>query len=156
MAIAPGEIGRFPLPKTYDIRRDYPHNHLLNYRTIELLFADGRSMTINCNRMNQGRCKTSIAVQDNQGVLIVTDCDEIAEVKEEKDESAVSKSCSMKMMQFIGYGASLVEKIESGQDGEDMEKVMAFLNPIAKSMDESHKAEREEEERERAAAKSME
>lgn len=146
--IGPGTIGRFPLPKTYDIRRDYPHNHLLREREIELLFEDGRSCKIDCNRMNQGISKTSLLVRDVDGRLCLVGVEEIAEPKEQAPESEASKSATAKMAQFMAYGSSL----EVDEDF-DMANVRAILEPVAESIEAQHAAERKEEEEERKRKK---
>jgi hypothetical protein len=144
LQIAPGTIGRFPLPKTYDIRRDYPHNHLLREREIELLFEDGRSFKIGCNRMNQGICKTSLLIGDDNGRLFLTDVEELQEPKEEVPESEVSKSSGAKLAQFMAYGTSL-----GVEEDFDMENVKAVLMPVAEAIEAQHTAERKAEEEER-------
>lgn len=139
--LQPGQIGRFPLPQTFDIARDYPHNHLLNDRTIDLGFADGRSLSIKCFRMNQGRSKTSVAVQDNNGVLTIVDLNEIQEQKpDEKPESAAGLSLSVKMLKFMSFGQTLNGDIEMMTD-----QVTNFLTETAEVMDQRKKEEREAE-----------
>lgn len=153
VAIAAGEIGRFPLPKTFDIRRDYPHNHLLQSRTIELNFEDGRAITIDCNRMNQGRSKTSVSILDHEGKLVIQDSPEfqVIEEKDKKDEKdlEVGMGRSMKMMKFVSYGATLCGE---GEGEMNVEKVDAFIDPIAKAMTAERDAERASEAAERASA----
>lgn len=139
--LQPGQIGRFPLPLTFDIARDYPHNHLLNDRTIDLEFADGRSLSIKCFRMNQGRSKTSVAVQDNNGVLNIVDLNEIQEQKpDEKPESAAGASLSVKMLTFMSFGQTLGGDLEMMTD-----QVTNFLTETAEVMDQRKKEEREAE-----------
>lgn len=96
--IEPGSVGQFPLPKTFDAHRDYPHNHLLNDRYIQLDYDDGREILVNCSRMNQGHIKHSVLVQDgDNGKLSVCDIQEIR--PEDRELSQVTD----KMVLFLRY-----------------------------------------------------
>jgi hypothetical protein len=74
LAIEPGQIGRLPLPTEVNFERDYPLNHILNDRRIDIRFADESVVKYNCGQLNAGLHKGDLIVDADKSL---TSCEEL-------------------------------------------------------------------------------